>query len=181
MANVAVVFHSGYGHTKRMAEYVAKGAGADLIEVDAEGNITEAQWATLDAAKAIVFGSPTYMGMVSWQFKKFADATSKRWFTMAWKDKLFGGFTNSASLNGDKGSTMHYFVTLAMQHGGLWAGVGIPPANTSAATRQDVNNIGSAMGAMAISPSDKGADAMSDGDLETARLYGERIAKLSAK
>ncbi len=28
------------------------------------------------------------MGNVSWQFKKFADASSKAWFTRAWKDKL---------------------------------------------------------------------------------------------
>ncbi len=42
------------------------------------------------------------MGSVSWQFKKFADASSKAWFTMAWKDKLAAGFTNSATLNGDK-------------------------------------------------------------------------------
>ena len=52
----------------------------------------------LDAADAIIFGSPTYMGMASWQFKKFADATSKRWFTSAWKDKVAGGFTISATL-----------------------------------------------------------------------------------
>jgi multimeric flavodoxin WrbA len=181
MANVAVVFHSGYGHTKRMAEHVAKGASADMIEIDANGEITEAQWATLDAAKAIVFGSPTYMGTVSWQFKKFADASSKRWFGQSWKDKVFGGFTNSASLNGDKHSTIHYFITLAMQHSGVWVGTGMMPANSSSATRNDVNNVGSFAGAMAISPSDKGADAMSDGDLETARLYGERIAKFAAK
>ena len=30
-------------------------------------------WKLLAAAKTIVFGSPTYMGSVSWQFKKFAD------------------------------------------------------------------------------------------------------------
>jgi multimeric flavodoxin WrbA len=46
-----------------------------VIAIDADGNITEADWAALDAADAIIFGSPTYMGMASWQFKKFADAT----------------------------------------------------------------------------------------------------------
>ena len=28
------------------------------------------------------------MGTVSWQFKKFADASSKPWFTQAWKDMM---------------------------------------------------------------------------------------------
>ena len=73
MTKTAVIFHSGYGHAQRVAQFVADGAQAQLIAIDADGNISEADWATLDAADAIVFGSPTYMGMVSWQFKKFAD------------------------------------------------------------------------------------------------------------
>ena len=84
MANIAVVFHSGYGHTQRVAEHVAKGANATLIAIGADGEITEAQWNVLNGADAIVFGSPTYMGMASWQFKKFADATSKMWMSGAW-------------------------------------------------------------------------------------------------
>ncbi|EPO6698409.1 flavodoxin family protein, partial [Pseudomonas aeruginosa] len=36
--------------------------------------------ARLVEADAIVYGSPTYMGGPAWQFKKFADATSKPWF-----------------------------------------------------------------------------------------------------
>ncbi|NDD25154.1 MAG: flavodoxin family protein, partial [Betaproteobacteria bacterium] len=115
MAKTVVIYHSGYGHTQRVAQFVAQGANAALIAIDADGNITDADWETLDAADAIIFGSPTYMGMASWQFKKFADATSKRWFTSAWKDKVAGGFTISASPSGDKLSTIQYFITLAMQ------------------------------------------------------------------
>src|ERR1700709_713245 len=122
MSKIAIVFHSGYGHTKRMAEAVAEGAQGELVAIDAEGNLTEAQWATLGAADAIIMGSPTYMGSVSWQFKKFADASSKVWFSQDWKDKLFAGFTNSGAVNGDKHSTLTSMFTLAMQHGGLWVG-----------------------------------------------------------
>ena len=89
MASVVVVYHSGYGHTTKQAEAVAAGAQADLIAIDANGDIAEVDWAKLDAAKAIIMGSPTYMGSVSWQFKKFADASSKRWFTQEWKNKIF--------------------------------------------------------------------------------------------
>jgi NAD(P)H dehydrogenase (quinone) len=181
MAKTAVVFHSGYGHTLRMAQSVAEGAGATLVAIDAEGNLPEGGWDTLAAADAIIFGSPTYMGSVSWQFKKFADATSKPWFTQAWKDKLFGGFTNSASMNGDKHSTIHYFITLALQHGGLWVGTGLMPANSKAAQRNDVNYLGSFAGALAQSPSDASPAEMLPGDLETARLYGKRVAEVAAK
>jgi multimeric flavodoxin WrbA len=181
MAKVVVVYHSGYGHTKRMAEAVANGAGAELLAIDAEGNLPEGGWEKLGAANAIIMGSPTYMGTVSWQFKKFADASSKQWFGQAWKDKVFAGFTNSASMNGDKLSTLHYLFTLAMQHSGIWVGTGLMPANHAAATRNDINNAGSFSGAMAISPSDKGADAMADGDLKTAELFGKRVAETAAR
>jgi multimeric flavodoxin WrbA len=63
----AVIYHSGYGHTQRIAQVVAEGAGAHLITIDADGNITDAEWDILNAADAIIFGSPTYMGVVSWQ------------------------------------------------------------------------------------------------------------------
>ncbi|MDP2262041.1 MAG: flavodoxin family protein [Hydrogenophaga sp.] len=181
MAKVVVVFHSGYGHTQRMAQSVAQGAGAELIAIDAEGNLPEGGWEALNEADAIIMGSPTYMGSVSWQFKKFADASSKPWFSQQWKDKLFAGFTNSATMNGDKHSTLHYLFTLAMQHSGLWVGTGLMPANSKAAQRNDVNYVGSFAGAMAQSPSDAGANEMLPGDLETARLFGERVAATAVR
>ena len=133
MTKIAIVFHSGYGHTLRMAQAVAEGASAQLVPIDAEGNLPDSGWETLNAADAIIMGSPTYMGTVSWQFKKFADASSKPWFSQAWKDKVFAGFTNSATMNGDKLSTLHYLFTLAMQHSGIWVGTGLMPSNTKAA------------------------------------------------
>ncbi len=181
MANIVVVYHSGYGHTKRMAESVANGAKATLIAIDENGSIADADWALLTNADAIIMGSPTYMGSVSWQFKKFADASSKMWFTQQWKDKIFAGFTNSATMNGDKHSTLHYLFTLAMQHGGIWVGAGMMPSNAKASTRNDINYVGSFAGAMATSPSDAGVEEMLTGDLETARLFGVRVSAVTEK
>jgi multimeric flavodoxin WrbA len=181
MTSIVVIYHSGYGHTKKQAEAVAEGAKADLIAIDANGDITEADWEKLDAAKAIIMGSPTYMGSVSWQFKKFAEASSKAWFTQKWKNKIFAGFTNSASMNGDKFSTIQYLITLAMQHSGVWLGTGLMPANTKAAKRGDVNYVGSFSGALMTSPSDASPDEVNSGDLETARLLGVRVAEYAAK
>jgi multimeric flavodoxin WrbA len=181
MSNITVVYHSGYGHTKRMAEAVAAGAGAELLAIDAEGNLPAGGWEALAASDAIIMGSPTYMGSVSWQFKKFADASSKPWFSQQWKDKLFAGFTNSASMNGDKLSTLHYLFTLAMQHSGFWVGTGLMPSNSKAEQRNDVNYVASFSGAMAQTPSDAGVDEMLPGDLETARLFGQRVAAAAAR
>jgi len=181
MSKIAIVYHSGYGHTKRVAEAVAEGAKGELVAIDAEGNFTEAQWTTLAAADAIIFGSPTYMGSVSWQFKKFADASSKPWYSQAWKNKIAAAFTNSASMNGDKLSTLHYLFTLSQQHGMIWVGTGMLPSNSKAAQRNDVNYLASSSGAMAQSPSDASPDEMLPGDLETAKLFGARVAEVAGK
>ena len=188
MSKIAIVYHSGYGHTKKLAEAVQAGAAAtsgasvDLIAISAEGTITDAEWATLDAADAIIMGSPTYMGTVSWQFKKFADASSKPWFAQKWKDKIGAGFTNSATMNGDKLSTLHYLFTLAMQHSMNWVGTGLMPSNAKAAQRNDINYVGSFSGLMAQSPSDSSPEeGPLPGDLETAKLFGKRIAEMAAQ
>jgi multimeric flavodoxin WrbA len=176
-----IVYHSGYGHTRRMAEAVAEGAGGVLYAIDADGNLGDDGWAALDAADAIIFGSPTYMGGPSWQFKKFADTSSKAWFADKWQDKVFGGFTNSASLNGDKLNTLEYFVLLSGQHGGLWVSLALKPANVKASKRDDVNRMGSYIAPMAQCDADAAPGEMSTGDLETARLYGARVTQVAQR
>ena len=180
MSHIVIVFHSGYGHTAKVAQAVAEGSGGTLLAIDAEGNLPEGGWEQLAAAKTIVFGSPTYMGSVSWQFKKFADASSKPWFTQVWKDKLAMGFTNSASMNGDKLSTLHYLFTLSQQHSMLWAGTGIMPSNAKESTRNDINYVGSFSGLMTATPSNASAEEMVPGDMATAKAFGKRVAEVTA-
>ncbi|MFT4019950.1 MAG: flavodoxin family protein [Acinetobacter sp.] len=181
MAKIAVVYFSGYGHAKRVAETFANEVQASLVEIDQNGDIQDAGWETLNQADAIVFGAPTYMGTAAWQFKKFADASSKAWFTRAWQDKVFAGFTVSASLNGDKQVTLIQLQTLASQHGGIWVSLGLLPANTTASTRQDVNNLGGSVGLLVQGPSDAGADAIPSGDIETTKAYAKRVLAITEK
>jgi NAD(P)H dehydrogenase (quinone) len=181
MANIVIVYHSGYGHTQRLAQAVAEGARGQLLAIDADGNLPAGGWEQLKAADGIIFGSPTYMGSVSWQFKKFADASSKPWFAQEWKDKVAAGFTNSAGMNGDKFNVLVTLFTLAMQHGMIWVSQGLMPSNTKGAKRDDVNYLVSYSGAVSQSPSDAGAEAMAAGDLETARQFGERVAEVTAR
>jgi multimeric flavodoxin WrbA len=181
MSKIVIVYHSGYSHTAKIAEAVAATSGAPLLAIDAEGTLPEGGWEALAAAQLIVFGSPTYMGMASWQFKKFADASSKAWFGQAWKDKLFAGFTNSATMNCDKHSTLHYFMTLAMQHSGLWVGTGMMPSNNKAATRDSINFVGSSGGLMSSTPSDASTEEMVAGDIATAKAFGERLAATESR
>ncbi|MFT4097921.1 MAG: flavodoxin family protein [Rhodoblastus sp.] len=188
MAKIAIVYFSGYGHTAKLAEAVEKGAAsaagasAETFRIDANGDLPESAMEKLAGADAIIYGSPTYMGGPAWQFKKFADASSKAWFTQAWKDKIGAGFTNSASVNGDKAMTMSYFVTLAMQHGQIWIGTGLLPSNKKEHGPDDVNWTAGQTGLLSVSPSDASAEeAPRKGDLETARLFGKRVAEYAVK
>jgi multimeric flavodoxin WrbA len=173
--SIVIVFHSGYGHTHKIAQAVAEGSDGHLLAIDADGSLPPGGWEKLAAADAIVFGSPTYMGNVSWQFKKFADESSKVWMNQGWKDKLGAAFTNSASVAGDKQTTLYTMFTLAQQHGMLWVGTGLMPSNGKAARRDDVNYLSSFAGLATATPSDASVDEMVEGDIRTAKLFGQRL------
>ncbi len=181
---VCVIYHSGYGHTQRVAESVVIGVEsvADSVckliavaELDGDSEL----WADLDGADAMIFGTPTYMGSVSADMKKFMEATSERWMEMKWADKLAAGFTNSGSQNGDKQNTLVTLCTFAAQHGMVWINLNqVPGNNHSGGSVEDVNRLGASLGAMAQSNTDEGPDkAPLQSDLKTAELLGERVAK----
>jgi multimeric flavodoxin WrbA len=178
MNEVIVIYHSGYGHTQAIAQAVSQGAKADLVSIDAQGNVDDKGWSALHAAQAIVFGSPTYMGMVSWQFKKFAEATSKQWMDRSWVNKVAGGFTVSAGLSGDKLSSLQYMVTLAMQLGMVWVGqISIDEHKYL----DGKNRLGAYTGVMAQCGPTEPATAIPTGDIATAHAYGEHIRQVVSK
>ena len=100
-----------------------------------------------------------------------------------WKDKLAAGFTNSASQNGDKHNTLTTLAVFAAQHGMLWVPLGLPPGNNnSKGSVEDLNRLGSFMGAMAQSNADQGPEmGPIPSDLRTAEHLGRRVASLAAK
>jgi len=194
MAKVIVIYHSGYGHTKSVADAVARGAegvsGTDVSVIDATtlkppgaDKQYGPEWAPLDEADAMIFGCPTYMGSVSAGFKAFMEASSGKWFTLAWKDKLAAGFTNSSSWSGDKLNTLQDLCHFGMQHAMIWIGLAtLPGYNTSKGTPEDLNRIGSFTGVMTRANADEGADVQPPkADLDTAALLGERVANWAIK
>jgi len=182
---IAVVYHSGYGHTAEQAKAVARGVGqvdgAEALLVPVAD--IEQHWDGLEQSQAIIFGSPTYMGSVSADFKKFMDASSKIWYGGKWKDKLAAGFTNSASQNGDKHNTLNTLAVFAAQHQMLWVSLGLPPGNNSSkGSVEDLNRLGSSLGAMAQSNADQGPEhGPIASDLKTAEHLGQRVASLAAR
>jgi multimeric flavodoxin WrbA len=145
--SLCVVYHSGYGHTTRLAQAVADGAAneqgvnVELISADSLAD-NESDWAKLDAADALIFGCPTYMGGPSAPFKAFMDASSARWMEFKWADKIAAGFTNSGSLSGDKLNTLVSLAVFAAQHGMIWVNLNVPPGNNSSqGSPRDLNRI----------------------------------------
>ena len=184
MTNIAVVYHSGYGHTRAVAEAVAEGVQAvpgakvKLIQVGE----AEAHEAELDAADAIIFGSPTYMGGVSADFAKFKDWTSKKWMARSWQDKLAAGFTVSASWGGDKQNTIYQLLTLAQQHGMVWVGLGLAPGNNhSKGSSDDLNRTGASLGVMAQANADQGNEGIGESEFRTAHALGKRVAEAAVR
>ncbi|GAB3254988.1 flavodoxin family protein [Chitinimonas naiadis] len=184
MNEIAIVYHSGYGHTAVVAEAVARGVnkvpGSKVTLIPVEQ--IDQHWDYLnDTAQAIIFGAPTYMGSASAQFKTFMDASSKHWGK--WRDKLAAGFTNSASQSGDKLATLTQLTIFAMQHHMVWVGLGLMPGNNnSKGSPEDLNHLGSFLGAMAQSNADQGADvAPAANSQRTAEALGERVATAAAR
>lgn len=185
MRKVAIVYHSGHGHTKVLAEAVAEGVRrapeveAMILSVD-----EPVPWGELAAADAIVFGCPTYMGGVSAQMKAFMDASShEAWATRVWRDKLAAGFTNSSAMSGDKLNTLVQLTIFAAQHDMVWVGLGLMPGNnTSRGSEEDLNRLGSHLGAMAQSAADLGPEeAPPRSDRRTAAALGERVARATLR
>lgn len=181
MKKVAIVFHSGYGHTQRQAEAVLAGV-TEVAGVEGKlypvTTLSEDDWKELDAADALIFGSPTYMGSAAAKFKEFMETSSGRWYGRAWQDKLAAGFTCSASQSGDKLNTLIELMIFSAQHGMLWLGVNLLPGNNnSKGSVNDLNRLGSFSGAMAQANSDQGVEGMLESDLKTAATLGQRVAQ----
>ncbi len=184
--SISIVYHSGFGHTAAVARAVAEGAkstGAKVHILNTEA-ITEADWQILDSSDAIIFGAPTYMGGVSAQFKIFIDTASKKWFEQKWKNKVAAGFTNSGSYSGDKLGALIQLALNAMQHGMIWVGQAEMPPNSKGSdgpSATAINRLGSFLGLMTQSNNDDPKITPPSGDIETAKLFGKRIADITAQ
>ena len=179
MSTITIAYHSGYGHTKKVAEAIAGGIGSvdqvtvhilDVTKVDEPLGGFATGWDALDASDGILFGAPTYMAGPSGPFKVFGDATSTPWFARKWKDKFAGGFTNSLSNAGDKANTLGYMFSLAAQHEMVWVTLGVRNDGT-------LNRNGFYQGLGTQSDNVSPEETPGKADLETGRLFGVRFAE----
>ena len=177
--SMAVIYHSNYGHTKRVAEAIVKGARQQLPEAQAKAvNVYDVDWDFLDQADLLVFGSAVYMGSVTAEFKTFMDETSKRWYHRKWEGKWAAAFANSGGLSGDKLAVLQQISLYAMQHGMNWIGLPLMPTGHEAT---DLNRLSSFLGLMTQSLDGPPEETPGPGDIDTAIWFGDHLAKTIIK
>src|SRR6201987_4748693 len=182
---IVVVYHSGYGHTVKIAEAVARGAaainGASVELVTAEQ--APRRWELLDGADAIIMGAPTYMGSLSAPFKAFMDATSHlQYAEKRWEGKIAAGFTNGASRGGDKQNSLVQLMTFAAQHQMHWVNLGLNYGNNRSYINEDILNRDSyKLGVAGQADMDQSGDgAPPCSDIRTAEVAQELSAGRAA-
>lgn len=180
---IAIVYHTVEGSTGLLAQAISDGVitqkecESQLFRIS-ENDIVKGRYVNtavfsrLKKAQAIIFGSPTYMGNTSAQFKAFADASSDFWLDQQWVDKLAAGFTVGANPSGDQLSTIQYMAVLAAQHGMLWCGLDLPRESKF----KHLNRLGAQSGLITCSA---GCDSgtLNPIDRETAQYFGGRVAE----
>ncbi len=181
----SIVYDSGYGHTAKLAQFAADGARkvvgneVRLISVR-DGSVP---WDVLEKSDAIIFGSPTYNGNISARLKQFfEDSTQIAWRQLKWRNKVAAGFTNSGAMHGNKLTSLIATALFAAQHGMIWVGLDLMPGMGNSKTAlDDLNRLGSWLGAMAQSDDASAEVTPPEGDLKTASYLGQRVAELTQR
>lgn len=177
--SIAVIYHSNYGHTKRVAEAIVKGAHQQLPAAQAKAvDVHKVDWDYLDQADLLVFGSAVYMGSVTAEFKTFMDETSKRWYHRKWEGKWAAAFANSGGLSGDKLAVLQQICLYTMQHGMNWIGLPLMPTGHK---EHDLNRLSSFLGLMTQSGDASPEETPCKGDIDTAIWFGDHLAKTIIK
>lgn len=180
--SIAVVYFSGFGHTRAIAECIAVGArraGAAAHTVDATTLPPDGKsgaWDTLHSAAALVFGSPTYMGSIAAKFKTFMECTGAVWKHQAWKDKLAAGFTVSGSPCGDNLNVLTDLALFAAQHSMIWVSLGVFSVDGPPESAATANRLGSWLGLATQADNAPPEVTPPASDRATAEAFGERIA-----
>ena len=187
MVSVSIVYDSSFkGQTEVLAKCVLEGVSSvdniqgHMIHV----NDVDEHWNTLHNSEAIIFGSPTYIGGVTAQFKLFIEKLAGEvWLKRMWKNKFAAGFTISAGRSGDKLNCLTDMVIFASQMAMIWVPQYILGGNYSTAgSEKDLNRMAGYLGVMAQGNIDEPADiSPPESDKETARMHGRHVAQITAQ
>lgn len=194
---VAIIFYSSTGtifEMARTAEQAAKDAGAEVRLVrarelapaeavasnpawqanadrmDSEG-VAEATPDDIEWADAVLFGTPTRYGAVAAQLKQYIDGLGPLWQRGALADKVYAGFTSSATLHGGQESTLLTLYNNVIHFGGII----VPPGYTHPSKFVDGNPYG------ASHVAGQGDLPVDDTTRQAVRHETERVISVTSK
>ncbi|MBD2114567.1 MULTISPECIES: NAD(P)H:quinone oxidoreductase [Cyanophyceae] len=199
---VLVVYYSMYGHTLKLAQAVAEGAGqvagVEVVlrrvqEFDAVNQIIDQNEAAravreqqqeipvctvddLKQADGVVFGSPTRYGNMTAQMKQLFDSTASLWLNGDMEGKPAGVFTATASTHGGQETTLLTMMVPLLHLGMLVVGV---PYSTAGMIHTEARG-GTPYGASTITGG-QGELQPQPEDLAIARTLGQRVAEVTTK
>ncbi|MGW2279153.1 NAD(P)H:quinone oxidoreductase [Streptomyces sp. NPDC001770] len=191
--NVAVVYYSSTGTIATIAKALAEDAekaGADVrlrraaelapqaaidsnpawaANVRATAGIAEVVADDIVWADAVIFGSPTRYGNLAAQLKQFIDTLGGLWQAGALADKVYSGFTSSATAHGGQESTLLALYNTIHHFGGIL----VAPGYTDPSKFVDGNPYGTSHVA------GQGDIPVGEQTLTAARVQAERVVKFT--
>lgn len=115
MKNMAVVYYSRGGNTKKMAEIIAEGARKEKdVKVDLF-DIKDFKPEEALKYDALVIGSPTYYGSMAHEIKKFFDDSVS--FHGKLSGKVGAAFSSAANIGGGNETTINDILNAMLIHG----------------------------------------------------------------
>ncbi|QKW50781.1 NAD(P)H:quinone oxidoreductase [Streptomyces buecherae] len=190
--NVAVIYYSSTGTVHALAKEIADSAeraGAEVrlrraaelapraaiesnpawaAHADATADIPEATGDDMIWADAVIFGSPTRYGNVTSQLKQFIDTLGGLWQQGKLADKVYSGFTSSATTHGGQESTLLALYNTIHHFGGIL----IAPGYTDPSKFVDGNPYGTSHVGGPETPIDDNART-------AARVQAERVVRFT--
>ncbi|MFF5718694.1 NAD(P)H:quinone oxidoreductase [Streptomyces buecherae] len=190
--NVAVIYYSSTGTVHALAKEIADSAeraGAEVrlrratelapraaiesnpawaAHADATADIPEATGDDMIWADAVIFGSPTRYGNVTSQLKQFIDTLGGLWQQGKLADKVYSGFTASATTHGGQESTLLALYNTIHHFGGIL----VAPGYTDPSKFVDGNPYGTSHVGGPETPIDDNART-------AARVQAERVVRFT--
>lgn len=179
---VLIVYHSDYQHTQSVADAIAAGANAALVDAGDTNQallkqVSDVCLDDLRDADVLIFGSPVHMGSMAWQMKQLIDAGSKLWMAGDLEGKVGGVFATYGGFGGAGGGVEQTLMSLHanfLEHGMLVCGF---PRSLSGFADAGIH-----WGLAVRTGNDEGMpEGVDDAALVAARAYGSHVVETALR
>jgi NAD(P)H dehydrogenase (quinone) len=114
MPKALVIYYSRSGTTEKMAKIISDGISGEGVDVEVR-KVVNVKVDDLLKYQAIIIGSPTYYGTMSYEIKKLLDESVK--FHGKLEGKVGGAFSSSANVAGGNETTIMDILDALLIHG----------------------------------------------------------------